>query len=68
MRTYEFFKRRARPGCGQQKKELMAEHKSLCSLIDHHIIMCYDREDSAELIQTRKDRDVIEKLLLEITK
>ena len=68
MRTHDFLKRRARPGCAEQKKELIAEHRMLCSLIDHHIIMCYDREDSHELIQAKKDRDAIEKLLMEITK
>lgn len=68
MRTHEFLKRRAHPGCGEQKKELIAEHRMLCALVDHHIIMCYDREDSPELIRAKKDRDAIEKLLMEITK
>lgn len=68
MRTCEFQKRRARPGCGEQKKELIAEHKLLCSLVDHYCIMCYDREDSPELIKAKADRDAIEKLLMEITK
>lgn len=68
MRTYEFLKRRARPGCGEQKKELIAKHRMLCSLVDHHIIMCYDREDSPELIKALEEREQIEKLLMEITK
>lgn len=68
MRTHEFLKRRARPGCGEQKKELMAQHRLLCSLVDHHAIMCYDSEPSPELVKAKKDRDAIEKLLLEITK
>ncbi|AAQ81567.1 hypothetical protein PHG31p244 [Aeromonas phage 31] len=67
MQTYEFIKRRARPGCGQQKKELMAEHKMLRAMVDHHTIMCYDREPSPELLKARSDKERIENLLLEIT-
>ncbi|QBX32681.1 hypothetical protein Asfd1_55 [Aeromonas phage Asfd_1] len=68
METHEFLKRRAIPGCGEQKKELMAQHQALCSLIFQQITTCFNCEPSPELIKARKERDQIEKLLLEITK
>lgn len=68
MHTYELNKRRARKGFGERKKFLISEHKMCRSMIDHHTIMCYDREDSHELTYAKLRMAVVEKELLEITK